>query len=131
MKVLLSIKPEFVHEIMNGNKLFEYRKRVFKKEVESVIVYSTMPEGKLVGEFTIERILEETPQKLWYQTAEYSGISKEFFMDYFNGRETAFALKIKEFIPYPEPIDPREKFENFIAPQSYKYVDNSVYTPAV
>lgn len=124
MKVLLSIKPEFVHQIMNGNKLFEYRKRVFRKEVESVIIYSTMPEGKLVGEFTIDTIIEETPQVLWKKTSKYSGISKEYFMEYFNGRDKAYALKIKKFTPYLEPVDPKETFENFVAPQSYKYIDD-------
>ena len=55
MKILLSIKPEFVEEIFSGRKKFEYRKAIFtNKKVTSVIVYSTMPVGKIVGEFTIE-----------------------------------------------------------------------------
>ena len=51
MKVLLSIKPEFVKEIFEGRKKFEYRKSIFTKDVTSVIVYSTKPEGMIVGEF--------------------------------------------------------------------------------
>ena len=31
MKVLLSIKPEFVEKIFSGEKRFEYRKFAFKK----------------------------------------------------------------------------------------------------
>ena len=55
MKILLSIKPEFVEEIFSGRKKFEYRKAIFtNKKVTSAIVYSTMPVGKIVGEFTIE-----------------------------------------------------------------------------
>ena len=30
MKVLLSIKPEFVEKIFSGEKRFEYRKNIFK-----------------------------------------------------------------------------------------------------
>ena len=31
MKVLLSIKPQFANKILSGEKLYEYRKRIFKK----------------------------------------------------------------------------------------------------
>ena len=49
MKILLSIKPEFVKEIFSGKKKFEYRKSIFtNKKVTSVIVYSTMPVGQIV-----------------------------------------------------------------------------------
>jgi predicted transcriptional regulator len=124
VKVLLSIKPEYVQEIINGNKKFEYRKRIFKKDVESVVIYSTMPVGKIVGEFTIDEIINGSPKKLWNQTCFYSGISKDAYMDYFSGREDAFAIKIKEFIQYDEPINPKEIDNSFIAPQSYKYIES-------
>lgn len=58
MKALLSIKPEFVEKILSGEKLVEYRKAVFKRpEVKSVVIYSTMPDGLIVGEFEIGQIL--------------------------------------------------------------------------
>lgn len=31
MKILLSIKPRFVEKIISGEKLYEYRKVVFKE----------------------------------------------------------------------------------------------------
>lgn len=65
MKVLLSIKPEFVREIFQGRKKFEYRKNVFTKHVTQVVVYSTKPEGMIVGEFSVKKILSDTPEKLW------------------------------------------------------------------
>lgn len=62
MKVLLSIKPEFVKEIFNGNKKFEYRKAIFKnKDVKTIVIYATMPVGKIVGEFDIDYIIEKHP----------------------------------------------------------------------
>ncbi|WP_141432454.1 ASCH domain-containing protein [Bacillus sp. 03113] len=122
MKVLLSIKPEYVQEIINGKKKFEYRKRIFKEQVESVIVYSTMPVGKIIGEFTIDTILFDSPIELWNKTYKYSGISKDSFLDYFSGREEGFAIKIKNFFEYDKPINPKDMDKNFIAPQSYKYI---------
>ncbi|RAX12581.1 hypothetical protein CKY02_11450 [Photorhabdus bodei] len=40
MKVLLSIKPEYVDRILNGSKKFEFRKVAFKNnQVQSVVIY--------------------------------------------------------------------------------------------
>lgn len=122
MKVLLSIKPEYVQEIIKGNKKFEYRKRIFKEDVKSVVIYSTMPVGKIIGEFKIDKILNDSPIELWNKTSKYAGISKISFMDYFSGRNDGFAIEIKEFIKYQEPINPKEINDNFVAPQSYKYL---------
>ncbi len=124
MKVLLSIKPEFVEKIFSGEKLFEYRKAIFKRpEVKSVVIYSTMPEGLIVGEFEIGEILAKHPDDLWEQTKEVSGINKRFFDEYFEGRDVAYAIEIKRLTKYSIPINPYETEMAFSAPQSFKYID--------
>ncbi|WP_342609245.1 ASCH domain-containing protein [Vibrio tritonius] len=126
MKALISIKPEFVEKILSGEKLFEYRKAIFKRPgVQSVVIYSTMPEGKIVGEFTIEQILAKHPEELWEQTKQASGINKKFFDEYFSNREMAYAIEIKDLTIYKEPIDPYKRDCAFKAPQSFKYLDYS------
>lgn len=122
MKVLLSIKPEFVHEIFQGRKKFEYRKSIFSKHVTKVIVYSTKPEGMIVGEFSIKSILQYEPKELWKKTHNESGISKQFFDEYFEGRDKGYALQIENPILYEEPIDPFKIFDVFVAPQSFRYI---------
>lgn len=123
MKVLLSIKPHFVEEIFNGNKKFEYRKSIFKRQgVKSVIVYSTMPVGKIVGEFDIEDILIDDPKVLWEKTKNYSGTTEDFYDNYFMDRTKGYAIKIKSLKKYKVPICPYTEFENFTAPQSFKYM---------
>jgi len=125
MKVLLSIKPEFVAKIFSGEKLFEYRKAVFKKPgVKSIVIYSTMPEGKIVGEFSIGDILAKHPKELWEETKKVSGINKEFFDEYFNDRDIGYAIQIKALKKYDQPIDPYKKERGFKAPQSFKYLDS-------
>lgn len=126
MKALLSIKPEFVNEIINGHKKFEYRKKIFKKDVDTVVIYASMPVGKIVGEFTIDKIINKSPNEVWAETKEYSGISFEFFTDYFEGREEAYAIQIKEFHKYDVPIDPYEELNNFVPPQSFRYLDDKL-----
>jgi predicted transcriptional regulator len=123
MKVMLSIKPVFVEAIFNGNKKFEYRKRIFKRpNIKFVVIYSTMPVGKIVGEFEIENILEDNPKVLWAKTKKYSGVSEDFYDNYFTGRDKGFAIKIKSLNKYDEPRCPHEMYENFTAPQSFKYI---------
>lgn len=123
MKVLLSINPEHVENIFKGVKTFEFRRKVFaRKDVTTVIVYCTMPVGRIVGEFDIDTILEDAPDEIWEKTQSGSGITKDFFDQYFSDRKIAYALKIGEVREYEEYIDPKEVLDNFTPPQSYMYM---------
>jgi predicted transcriptional regulator len=123
MRVLLSINPVHVENICRGIKVFEFRRRLFaRRDVRTVVIYCTKPVGRLVGEFDIADILEAEPEALWRSTAEGSGISKDFFDAYFEGRAKGFALQIGALRIYAEPICPSEWFDNFTPPQSYMYV---------
>ncbi len=123
MRVLLSIKPEYVEKIFSGEKKYEYRKTIFKKEdIDTIVVYSTMPEGKIVGEFKIETILVNSPDIIWNETKDDSGISDIFFHEYFENRIEGYAIKISNPKRYEKPIDPKVEFESFHAPQSFCYI---------
>ncbi|WP_127124999.1 ASCH domain-containing protein [Pseudoflavitalea rhizosphaerae] len=123
MKVLLSIKPEYVQKIFNGEKKFEYRKSIFtNKAIKSVVVYCTMPVGRIVGEFSIEEILLDSPEVIWKETKENAGVQKDFFMQYFYGRQTAYAIKIGTTRLYKKPIDPKKRDRSFVPPQSFRYI---------
>ena len=78
--------------------------------------------GKIVGEFDVETILQETPSALWQMTETRSGITRDFFDAYFEGRKIAYALKISDVRLYEFPIEPRDVLDNFTPPQSYMYV---------
>lgn len=124
MKVLLSIRPEYVKKIFSGEKKYEYRKVIFKKKVNKIVVYSTKPEAKIVGEFSIDDILHDRPEEIWKETGEVSGVSYSFFNGYFKNRDEGYAIKIGNLFLYNEPIDPRLIDNNFKAPQSFCYVDD-------
>lgn len=122
MNVLLSIKPKFVREIFQGRKKYEYRKSIFARHVTKVLVYSTKPEGLIVGEFSIKAVLQYTPKELWKKTHADSGISKQYFDKYFEGCDKGYALQIDNPVLYREPVNPFEMFDSFIAPQSFRYI---------
>lgn len=83
-KVLLAIKPQFVEEIRCGKKIYEYRKSIFKdKSVGKMLIYSSSPTKKIVGECDIEAIVSGNPDEVWEQTKLYGGITQDFFFEYF------------------------------------------------
>ena len=128
MKVLLSIKPQYVKEIFNGKKKYEYRRNVFKRDdVDTIIVYATKPIGKVVGEFEINEIIKENPIALWERTKKYSGILKKDYMEYFKEKESAFAIGIKNTKIYEKPLELKDINPNIkYAPQSFMYIDNKI-----
>lgn len=124
MNVILSIKPQFVREIIAGRKKFEFRKKIFKQPVKKVYVYSSSPECRLVGEFEIGKIVQGTPVSVWNQTNKQSGITRSFYDIYFLNKTIAYALEIKTFRKYKTPVDPLSVINDFSPPQSYQYVED-------
>lgn len=122
MKILLSIKPEFVEKIISGEKKFEFRKKLPKKKIQSIVVYATKPVGMIVGEFSVSNVLSLPPENLWDLTQTHSGISKDFFDTYFQKSETAHALQINDFIPYSTPKKLTDVIPSGCAPQSFCYI---------
>lgn len=121
--VLLSIKPEFAYKIFDGTKKYEFRKQIFKdSSIKKVIVYSSSPEQKVIGEFKIDTILRDTPSAIWLQTRDYSGISQAFYDEYFRGRQNAYAIKVASTRIYEQKKDLSD-FDIMFPPQSFTYVE--------
>ncbi|MDO4401917.1 MAG: ASCH domain-containing protein [Clostridiaceae bacterium] len=124
MKVLLSIKPKYVQRIFEGEKKYEYRKSLFKKDgINTIVIYATKPVGKVVGEFTFDTIIKANPEVLWEETKSNSGISKKDYLEYFKEKDNAYAIEIKDFQKYDNPLSLEELNPNIkSAPQSFMYI---------
>jgi len=123
MKVLLSIKPEFAEMIFAGTKKFEFRRSVFRNpEVKTVVVYATAPIKRVIGEFEIEKIINDELEALWQQTRSYAGIDKKYFLDYFSDMENGYAIKIKKTRKYKKSLCLRKDFKT-TPPQSFMYLN--------
>ena len=127
MNVIMSIRPTFCKLIFDGQKRYEYRKRVFSRsDVDKVYVYASKPISKIVGYFTIKRIIEDTPLMAWELTHEHGGISKKQFNDYFKGLNIAHVVEIDEVVKLNTPIDPKEVIKDFTPPQNFMYLKNDL-----
>lgn len=122
MKVLLSIKPEFAQKIFDGSKKYEFRRSIFKNpHIKTVVVYASSPLQKVVGEFEIEKIINTDLEDLWNQTEKDSGISKDYFLRYFSGKQNGFAIQIKNIKKYKSPKCIKKDL-NLAPPQSFAYL---------
>lgn len=129
MNVLLSIRPRYVEEIMNGNKKYEFRKSIFRcRDLEVVYIYATSPMKKIVGAFKISDIIEDHPVVLWKKFKEFSGIDKESFFNYFGAKKRGFAIEIGKVGIFEDPIDPFREFSDFKQPQSFYYIDENLFS---
>lgn len=123
--ILLSINPQYVERIMSGDKIYEYRKIQCKKNVDKIVIYSTSPVMKVVGEADVADILIDEPQAIWKITGKKSGIDKAFFDMYYAGKNQAVAYKLKHIVQYDVP----KKLSEYgikTAPQSFCYVEGTV-----
>ena len=120
-KIVISINPEHVRNILDGVKKYEFRKVIARSNISTLIIYETAPVKSIVAEVEILGILTSSPDDLWEQTKKAAGISKKFFDEYFEGRETAYAYQLGRIKLYDEPkclMDYGIK----AAPQSFVYV---------
>ena len=120
--ILLSINPNHVENIMNGTKEYEFRKKACKRQVDKILIYSTTPIMRVVGEADVEDVLIDTPEVIWEKTEEKSGIDKAFFDQYYEDREQAVAYKLINVKQYEEPKE-LEEFGVSNAPQSFQYIE--------
>jgi len=120
-KILISINPEHVQNIIAGIKKYEYRKIAAKQDISSLIIYETTPIKRIVAEAEIVDVLELPPEELWEQTKSEAGISKAFFDRYFSNRTVAFAYKLGEIKVYDTPKTLMD-YGIKAAPQSFVYV---------
>lgn len=121
-KILISINPEHVDNIINGIKKFEYRRKAAKKDVSSIVIYETKPIKCVVAEAEILEVLEMPLEELWNLTKHASGITKEYYLSYFKGKKMAYAYKLGKVTKYNKP-KPLTEFGIKSAPQSFVYIN--------
>lgn len=123
-KILMAIHPEYVEQILSGKKKYEFRTKVGKQEVRSLVIYATAPVKRVVGEVEILEVLALSPEGLWNATKVNSGIAKDEFLDYYKDRDTAYAYHLGEAKIYDAPRELSD-YGLKAAPQSFVYVEDS------
>lgn len=125
---LISIRPHFVDKILSGEKRLEFRRSWATKPVDVLIIYSSAPIQRIVAKVNIVRVTEGSPTALWALAKEKGGgVTRQLIYDYFAGKKSGFAIEIAEVLKFEHPLDPKTMFKNFLAPQSFRYLDAKDY----
>ena len=125
-RLLLSMKPRYAELVFNGAKTAELRKRIspYMKN-RDVFIYVTSPVRQLRGGFRVEHVWSGSPEEVWVLVSDKAGINKQDFDAYYEGRTTAYALKIADVWEYDQPFalnTLRERLEYFVVPRSWRYI---------
>ncbi|HHW7507979.1 TPA: hypothetical protein ACU21B_001837 [Mannheimia haemolytica] len=117
----MSIRPQYVEKIFSGKKIYELRRKIFKKDVKTIVVYASSPVMQVIGEVDIEQIISDTPFNIFQKFKENICISQKDYFDYFADTDIAYAIKIQKARQYSNP----KRLNDFgvkRAPQSYIYL---------
>ena len=115
--IYISIKPEFTKKIENGEKNYEYRKYIPKKEFDTLYVYETFPTCSLKYVLIIDKIIEY-PNKILED-----GYGNDDFNNGLKKSKYAYHISSVEKLVDPIPLKKLKSDFEFTSPQSYAYDD--------
>ena len=124
--LILSLKPRYADLIFEGVKKAELRRRpLVQMEGGDVFVYVTSPVMELRGGFRVGEVWAGTPHDIWEKVSGRAGVNRADFDAYYAGQSIAYALEITGVWKYSDPPGLgtlRKLFDNFVVPQSWRYV---------
>jgi predicted transcriptional regulator len=135
--ILMSIHPRYIKKILDGEKIYEVRKRFSEKWLNRrVTLYATSPSKALYGYANVKKIVSGTVDYIWNNFSEDLGCSRREFYDYADDNEKIYLIQLGDIQPYISPIYisqiSRYFNQNLIPPQSYTSLSsNKNWTDAV
>lgn len=126
--LLISIHPKHAQSILAGEKSVELRRRPIRAPRGSRLwIYSTLPEGKIVGTATIDNVTAGTPEEIWEKFSTFSGVDAAEYNSYFDGSGQAFAISLEQVRKIASPLSLasiRAEVAAFHPPQFVKHLSN-------
>lgn len=127
--ILISIKTKYANQIFNRTKLYEYRRKSIgeKNCNKKIFVYSSKEEKAIIGYIIVEKILEGDINYILEAT---NNKNNGEIINYFNGCDKCYALKISNAVKFKTPIylsEIKNIEKNFVVPQFYRYIKENEY----
>lgn len=120
----MPIKPIYAERIVDGSKKFEFRRASIKGDLTHLIIYASSPVKKIIGIAAVDGVDVLCPLETWGNTKHAAGISQEAFLDYFQGKEKAVTIRLRDVLQLDREVCPKEIEADFKVPQSFKYVQS-------
>lgn len=124
--VLISIRPQFVEQIVSGAKNVEFRRVWPLRPIKTLVVYSTSPSQCLAAVVEVTEAVRISKTALWRLAAEEGGgITKRALMDYLDGKDLGVALRLGRRTSLPAGLTAKSAFgPSFRAPQSFRFLND-------
>jgi predicted transcriptional regulator len=125
--ILISIKEQYVKEILSGTKTIELRKSVPKASAgDTIIIYTTQPKKAVTAIALVNKILITSPEEMWDNHNSKLGIDKKSFDDYYKNYKKAVGIELKEVFKLDAEIllsAIKLIHPHFSPPQTFKYLN--------
>jgi predicted transcriptional regulator len=124
--VLISVRPQYVEQIVSGEKNVEFRRVWPLRSIGTLVVYSTSPSQCLAAVVEVTETVRASKATLWrVATEEGGGITKRALMDYFTGKDLGIALRLGRRTSFSAGLTAKSAFgPSFRAPQSFRYLND-------
>lgn len=120
--LIMSIEPRFVAPILSGSKIYELRRRLPNVPAGSrVWFYVKQPVAEISMTALIAELQTEPTHQLWDSLGHRTGVTKDEFLGYFDGREHASALMLEHVqrLTYPVALPELRELNVPQPPQFY------------
>ncbi|MGC5802693.1 ASCH domain-containing protein [Ralstonia pseudosolanacearum] len=126
--VLLSIKPKYADLILAGSKRVEFRRSWATEDVGMIVLYSSAPVQKIVGMVEVVKVVVASPTTLWKTCTDLGGgLTRQELRTYFAGKSKGVAVLLGRVFSPSKSLTPSDVIDNFVPPQSFRYLDASEY----
>ncbi|WP_187365071.1 hypothetical protein [Cellulosimicrobium cellulans] len=119
---VMSIRSGFAEAILDGRKGVEFRKRPLAGDVTTVLIYATVPVGRVIGAFEVAGQEIASPTALWERHKQHAGIPRAAYREYYHGKRSAVGIIVSDARRLARPLALRELDPGLAAPQSFAYL---------
>lgn len=119
--IMISLEKSLIETIINDEKEVIFLKRLPVKPVERVLIYSTKPIGKVIGEFDLKSTQRLSKTKAWNTYGSRSIFKRKEFDKYFESSKDVKLLEISGFILYRKPKS-LENYKMIKGPSGFTYL---------
>jgi predicted transcriptional regulator len=123
--IALSINPKYAHAILSNKKTVEFRRNGVPNSIKNILVYSTMPDQKILGYCDVIECVIETPNVLWKKFGHRGFISFDDFSRYYEGYDLGKCYILENPRCFKIPISLKNFRSLSAPPQSFAYVDKT------
>ena len=123
--LLISVRPKFAIRIMSGKKIVELRRlRPKASSGDNLLFYISSPDKSLGAIAKIQKITNSSLDILWEEVKEKASVTHEEFLNYFEGKESGYAIYFSNIEKFHNPIELtniQKLIPGFTAPQTFRY----------